>query len=135
MRSAASQKVTNISSSNLVHTALDAEFCELVARVTGPEPAELTPGEYVRLSLWFRGQFRSFENQYYQHRQGFLEDLWPGYHNNLSTILAIPFIRDWWRENRGGYGPQFQAFVDREFDATPVDPVSAASMIRGGPRP
>ena len=78
----------------------------------------LDPTESFRVSLFLRGSFRTYENQFYQKEQGFLTELWPGYRNNLMDQLRVPFLRGWWSNHRGTFGPAFQVFVDKEIKAT-----------------
>ncbi len=64
--------------------------------------------------MYWRGHFRSFENQFYQHRQGFLEDQWKGYERNIEGLLQAEFIRTWWAGARETFGPEFRAFADEK---------------------
>ena len=113
----ASQAVTNTSAQlgmGLVH---DPEFTAILQRVlAGGEPAD--PVERFRITLFFRLTFRTYENQFYQHEQGFLVELWPGYESNIRDQLRIPVVREWWPSQRDTFGPAFRDYIDRELAAT-----------------
>jgi len=78
----------------------------------------LSASERFRMNVTMRALFRTIENQFYQNEQGFLVQLWPGYHHNLSNLLRVPFVRDWWPGEKNAFGPAFRDFVDRELLAT-----------------
>jgi len=73
--------------------------------------------ERFRMALLMRLMLRTMENQFYQNRQGFLTELWPGYRHMLVDFLQVPFIREWWPTQKDAFGPAYRDFVDRELAA------------------
>jgi hypothetical protein len=67
-----------------------------------------------------RALFLDFENQYYQYRQGVLEeDSFKGYEQSLcDSTLAWPGIRAWWLLNRDGYGQAYAGYIDGLIETT-----------------
>ena len=56
-----------------------------------------------------RTLFLNFENQYYQYRQGTLdEEAFKGYEESMCSMeLSWPGIRAWWPLNHNSYGSDF----------------------------
>ena len=95
-----------------------------------------------------RALFLNFENQYYQFRQGVLdEDSFRGYEQSLrGSTLPWPGIRAWWQLNRDGYGRDYAAYVDGMMESTrevaaeraanPAEMLSAwKAVLDGNPEP
>ena len=82
--------------------------------------SDIDPVAFHRFYLLCRAQFLALENQYYQYRQGILdESAFLGYEPvTRSMVMAMPGIRAWWQLSREGYGPEFVAYVDRLMEET-----------------
>lgn len=84
--------------------------------------AEIKTVQYTQFFLVCRAMFVSFENQYYQYRQGLLdESTYQGYQRSISAqLLAFPGFRIWWQQNRDVFSQEFVAYVDELVEETPV---------------
>lgn len=127
MHSATTREVTSTAGNNLILMALDGEFAEIMWRSNGPQP--LAPSEHMRITWWYRGVFRNFENQYYQRRQGYLEEVWEGLEHTLSLTCRLPYVRAWWPGNRDSFGASFRDLVDRLIADLPADAGATDAMF------
>lgn len=58
--------------------------------------------------------FRTWENVYYQWRQGMLEDwLWRAWQTVILSYFSQPGIQEWWRLRHMAFSEPFQAFLER----------------------
>ena len=73
--------------------------------------------------------FVSFENQYYQYRQGMLDkSTYLGYQKSITAqLLAFRGFRMWWQQNRDVFSDEFVAYVDKLVAETPE--VDAGTLI------
>jgi hypothetical protein len=67
-----------------------------------------------------RTLFLNFENQYYQYRQGTLdEEAFKGYEESMCDMaLSWPGIRAWWPLNHDSYGSAFVDYIERLLTST-----------------
>ena len=67
-----------------------------------------------------RTLFLNFENQYYQYRQGNLdEESFKGYEESMcSMVLSWPGIRAWWPLNHDSYGSSYVDYIDKLLAST-----------------
>jgi hypothetical protein len=71
----------------------------------------LTPDEMSRLENWLIGMARSREHQWFQFRDGLLdEQLWDAFLSGLTLNVSYPRTRAWW--NLVAYDYFDDAFVD-----------------------
>jgi hypothetical protein len=65
--------------------------------------------------------FLGFENQYYQFRQGILDqETYLGYERSMQAqLLAFPGFRVWWQQSHAVFSPAFVARVDSMLERTP----------------
>jgi len=62
---------------------------------------DLSTEEKVQLQYWLIAFVRSREHQWFQFRDGLLdEDLWQSYSAGLSAVLSTPRTRAWWEDVR-----------------------------------
>ncbi len=75
--------------------------------------SDLRETEKARLSQAFFMTFRYFENMYYQHRRGYLEDeVWIGWQRLMLTYFDRPGFRTWWSARRDVFSPPFARFLE-----------------------
>lgn len=98
-----------------IYFASRPPVADLLTRAS-THPESLGISELAQMYLATRGQFRRFENDYYQFRNGlFDQGTWSGYRNSLrEDFLSAPVVRAFWRLHRDKFAPEFAALVDRE---------------------
>ena len=82
---------------------------------------EIKPRQYTQFFLLCRCLFASFENQYFQYRQGTLdEDTYLGYERSIcQQLLAFRGFRIWWQQCRESFSTQFTDYIDQLIARTP----------------
>jgi hypothetical protein len=69
-----------------------------------------------------RSLFRNFENMYYQHRAGHLDDdLWVGWKTMMVSYGHRPGFQQWWRFRRPVFSQDFVDFIDN----TEIEPIAS----------
>lgn len=94
-----------------------------VAGMTGAP--DIRPAHYTQFFFICRAMFLGLENQYYQFRQGILDDAtYLAYERSIAKqLLAFPGFRVWWEQSRDVFSPAFVSRVDAMVERTPeVDP-------------
>ena len=96
---------------------------------------DLRPDEKARVSQLFFATFHFFENMYYQHRKGYLEeDVWPGWKRLMLTYYARPGFQTWWAIRRDVFSESFGEFLETSkpdksvasyYDVTQLEPASS----------
>ena len=76
---------------------------------------QLDPNQKARISQVFFQCFRFFENMFYQHRKGYLdEEVWTGWKRLMLTYYSRPGFQTWWEHRRDVYSESFAIFLDTE---------------------
>jgi hypothetical protein len=76
---------------------------------------QLSSDEKARISQIFFQTFRYFENMYYQHRKGYLdEEVWTGWKRLMLTYYSRPGFQAWWGHRRDVYSESFAIFLKTE---------------------
>jgi hypothetical protein len=86
---------------------------------------DIRPVHYTQFFFICRAMFLGLENQYYQFRQGILDDAtYLGYERSIQTqLLAFPGFRIWWQQSRSVFSPVFVTHIDSMIERTPeADP-------------
>jgi len=76
---------------------------------------ERTPADLLRLDRWFFGSLRTWENGFYLHSQGVLDDdLWSGQEAFMADLLSKDVAtRNYYQTNRKYFSESFTAYLDR----------------------
>jgi hypothetical protein len=92
--------------------ASDPELLSLFAR--GMEDFDVLEAEQkARISQIFYVLFRSFENMYYQHRMGYLdEEIWTGWKRLSLAYFKRPGFQLWWSIRRDVFSESFVEFLE-----------------------
>ena len=108
--------------------ASDQQFLEL--QVENPElhllwyKSELSDEERIRLSYYLISHFRMRENNWFQHKNGMLDDAtWRSYRGSIPAVLSTPRTRDWWHD----FG--VERLFDAEFIAAVDDLIADAPLF------
>ena len=76
---------------------------------------QFSSGEQARISQIFFQCFHLFENMFYQHRKGYLdEEVWAGWKRLMLTYHARPGFQTWWEHRRDVYSESFAIFLETE---------------------
>ena len=74
---------------------------------------ELDSDEKARVSQLFFATFHYFENMFYQHKKGYLEeDVWRGWKRLMLTYHARPGFQTWWSIRRDVFSESFGEFLE-----------------------
>lgn len=77
--------------------------------------ADLQPDEKARVSQLFYMTFRDFENMFYQHRKGYLEDeVWKGWERLMLTYFSREGFQTWWSVRREVFSEPFALFLETQ---------------------
>lgn len=80
-----------------------------------------TADERAKLSQLFFLVFRNFENMYYQHRRGHLEnEVWIGWQRLMLTYFHGPGFQQWWAARRPVFSEGFARFLETEAIDVPI---------------
>lgn len=75
--------------------------------------ANMTDEELLRFSFLMAGLFKIWENAFYQHKSGFLDErAWQSNVQWLLTWYHLPGVRIWWLVRKDLFAHEFQAFVE-----------------------
>ena len=81
----------------------------------------LDASDRARISQVFFMTFRSFENMFYQHQKGYLEEeVWKGWQRLMLTYAARDGFQAWWRLRRDVFSEPFATFLDNEKIDRPI---------------
>ena len=87
---------------------------------------DLSEDESFMGSAWLTGLFRNYENFYYQHQTGAMEDhLWEGMRRTMVGYYNLPNIREWWSVRKEVYSAEFSEFLASQIN----DPKLKSSFI------
>jgi len=76
---------------------------------------QLTSDQKARISQLFFQCFRYFENMFYQHKKGYLdEEVWIGWKRLMLTYYSRPGFKTWWSHRREVFSEPFANFLETE---------------------
>ncbi len=117
VRSATYDSLVRHSGEFLVPLIEDPVLAEAFERGVGSWSA-LTSGEQTRVNYLFTQLLRTWENVFYQHRQGTLEEgLWVSWRHVMVSYFHQPGVQDWWKNRGDAYSVDFRSFLE---GSTPV---------------
>jgi len=77
------------------------------------DPGELDESEYSQFAYLAISLLRRFENIYFQHQSGMInDDFWTGHSDNLLWFYHQPGFQKMWQERRYAFSEGFREFVD-----------------------
>lgn len=82
-------------------------------------PDDRTPEDLARLDRWYFGSLRTWENGFFLHSRGVLDDdLWSGQEAFMADRLNnSDELRDYYRTNRNHFSEGFVEFLDALLEA------------------
>jgi hypothetical protein len=76
---------------------------------------QLSSDQKARISQLFFQCFRYFENMFYQHKKGYLdEEVWTGWKRLMLTYYSRPGFQTWWGHRRDVFSEPFAIFLETE---------------------
>ena len=76
---------------------------------------QLSADQKARISQIFFQCFRYFENMFYQHHKGYLDDeVWIGWKRLMLTYYSSPGFQTWWEHRRDVFSEPFANFLETE---------------------
>ena len=131
IRSTASRSASEMARSVFAPIATDPEIAEIVVRGLR-DPSDLSTVETARFTALFNGQFFTWQDWFYQHQQGVLDDaIWSGLARSLRELFQSPGIQDYWQHRAHFYSGAFRTYVDS--DLQEMEPTSNFRVL-GRPR-
>lgn len=77
--------------------------------------------EIAQFSQWCRASFYNWEDSFYQHREGLLDDAaFNAFERSIRSVVANVAMRAGWRLQRRAFGPEFVEWLDRQHTQTPL---------------
>jgi len=128
------RKSTQATHSQTYHLATSAlaELAGLIAcdrdlarihRAGLADPAVLTEEELTRFSHLQISLFRRFENIFFQHESGMIDDdFWVGHRDNILWFFHRPGTQAWWPDRRFGFSARFREFLDNSTQSVIASP-------------
>ena len=114
-RAVKNNTLQNISENQLnVHGLLAAhgDLAEIVFKAATGKGADLGVDKF-RFTSWMHTAMRSFENAFYQHREGALDERnWRSLCRQYGPILHAGFNVEYWAERSFMFSDDFKHFVD-----------------------
>lgn len=73
----------------------------------------MTDEELLQFSFLMAGLFKIWENAFYQHKSGFLDErAWQSNVQWMLTWYHLPGVRTWWSVRKDLFAHEFQSFVE-----------------------
>ena len=73
----------------------------------------LSQEERTRFGFILIALFRNFENVFYQHQHGVVDDtIWEGWSFRIRSNFAAPGVQVWWKTARLAYSVPFRKFLE-----------------------
>jgi hypothetical protein len=90
----------------------DANLADILTRAHN-DTTQLTEAEIVQLIVSVQGVFRVWEEAYYQHLAGRLDEhLWAAMLREYASYLSAPGFDFVWQLRKNGHNDEFRLFVD-----------------------
>ena len=119
VRSSTFQSVVDTLSTGVAEIARDPEITRLW--ITGLQNSdELSEIERGRFRLFVLMAVRKWENAFYQHGAGMLDEpQWKGIVQDIRSIVRQPGFRAWWDRVPDVVSSDFRSFIDELIEAAP----------------
>jgi hypothetical protein len=90
-----------------------------IFRIGMTNPEELDQDEFVQFGYLGVSLFRRFENVFFQHQSGMIDDdFWNGHRDNILWFFHRPGMQAWWKDRKFAFSKSFREFLD---ESTPAD--------------
>jgi len=96
-------------------TGTDLQTARVMRIFLQEDLADLSEDEFMMATSHLTGLFRNFENFFYQHETGAMEDhLWLGMRHSMVGYYHMPNVRAWWDQRKLIYSPKFVEFLESQ---------------------
>jgi len=114
--------VTAAGAQNAAFIASSPELSRIF-RIGLTKPDQLEEDESFRFALVAINQFRRYENLFFQHQSGLLDDdYWIAQRENILWFFHRPGIQLWWQGKRLAYSKSFRDFLETSNPAELASP-------------
>src|SRR5476651_1302747 len=80
---------------------------------------EMSDTEVTQFGQWCRASFYNWEDSFYQHREGLLDDAaFNAFERSIKSVVSNVAIRAGWRMQRHAFGPAFVEWIDSQHGQT-----------------
>ena len=84
-----------------------------IFRIGMVNPDKLDEDEFAQFGYLGISLFRRFENVYFQHQSGLIdEDFWTGHRDNILWFFHRPGMQAWWKDRKFAFSKSFREFLD-----------------------
>ena len=88
-------------------------------------PEKLDPYEFVQFGYLGISLFRRFENVFFQHQSGMIDDdFWNGHRDNILWFFHRPGMQAWWKDRKFAFSRSFREFLDQSSPSEVASPPS-----------
>lgn len=106
--------VSSISEVTLL-LANNAEIARIAKIGLSEDGNDLDAEEEFRFGMLLTGIFRNYENYWFQHECGVMDDhLWIGVKNAMLGYYNQPAVKRWWKLRSSIYSSEFEAFLNEQ---------------------
>ena len=96
-----------------------------IFRIGMANPDELTEDELIQFGYLGISLFRRFENVFFQHQSGMInDDFWIGHRDNILWFFHRPGMQAWWKDRKFAFSQRFREFLDNSVPSEITSPES-----------
>ena len=96
-----------------------------IFRIGMANPDELTEDELIQFGYLGISLFRRFENVFFQHQSGMInDDFWIGHRDNILWFFHRPGMQAWWKDRKFAFSKRFREFLDNSVPSEITSPES-----------
>jgi hypothetical protein len=93
--------------------------------------AEMSDTEIGQFTQFCRASFYNWEDSFYQHREGLLDDAaFDAFERSIQSVISNVAMRAGWRMQRRAFGPAFVEWLDSQHVQTPLVTLDRQSSWR-----
>ena len=96
-----------------------------IFRIGMIDPGALDEDEFAQFGYLGISLFRRFENVFFQHQSGMIDDdFWTGHRDNILWFFHRPGMQAWWKDRKYAFSKSFREFLDSSKVADIASPES-----------
>ena len=99
----------------------NGDLAEILTRAFA-DASSVSGGDKLRYYVFMHNFIKMFENAYYQHGDGALDEhYWSGIKKWFINLTDVPGVNSYWQERKNVYAEEFQHFMDSEIIKIPAE--------------